>query len=152
MTTGGKWHTPDPRTTTRDLRTKKSTAKRSRANVWTLKSELEYNFGNRKASFFFRNKPGKFINNKSFQRAQGKMVTSYPHCYSLDAANAQRFPLHERTTTMMMLPPFHLTSEPWAQPNAHLSLPLQSGYQCQVGHPINFCDRRSPIFISNPPH
>ena len=29
----------DPRSTTQDLRTKKSTAKRSRANVWTLKSD-----------------------------------------------------------------------------------------------------------------
>ena len=30
---------PDPRSTTQDLRTKKSTAKRSHANVWTLKSD-----------------------------------------------------------------------------------------------------------------
>ena len=26
---------------------------------------------------------GNFINNKSFQRAQGKIDMSYPHCYSL---------------------------------------------------------------------
>ena len=37
MTTGGKWRAW-PRSTTQDLRTKKSTAKRSRANVRTLKS------------------------------------------------------------------------------------------------------------------
>ena len=30
---------PDPRSSTRDLRTKKSTAKRSRANVWFVKSD-----------------------------------------------------------------------------------------------------------------
>ena len=29
--------------------------------------------------------PAHFINNKSFQRAQGKIDTSYPHCYSLDS-------------------------------------------------------------------
>ena len=28
---------------------------------------------------------GKFINNKLFQHAQGKMDMSYPHCYSLDS-------------------------------------------------------------------
>ena len=33
---------PDPRSTTRDLRTKKSTAKRSRANVWFLKSDRTF--------------------------------------------------------------------------------------------------------------
>ena len=27
---------------------------------------------------------GNFINNMSFQRAQGKIDTSYPHCYSLE--------------------------------------------------------------------
>ena len=31
---------------------------------------------------------GNFINNKSFQRAQGKIVMSYPHCYSLAATTS----------------------------------------------------------------
>jgi len=38
MTTGGNG-APDPRSSTQDLRTKKSTAKRSRTNVWTPKSD-----------------------------------------------------------------------------------------------------------------
>ena len=44
----------------------------------------------------FRINLGNFINNKSFQRAQGKMDMSYPHCYSLDGR-------HPFTTNLIII-------------------------------------------------